>query len=142
MSTPGILLVFVFSYLPMAGIILAFKNFSAASGVFGSPWVGLANFAFLFTSGAAWRIIRNTVFLNFLFMVAAQVCSICVALLLNEIYERFVAKLYQSILFFPHFISFVLVGYFCRNTLSIPSSVRFARTGEIGPPCGAPSSVG
>ena len=121
MSLPGILVVFVFSYLPMIGIILAFKNFSAARGVFQSPWVGLANFTFLFTSGAAWRIIRNTVFLNFLFMVAAQGCSICVALLLNEIYERFVAKIYQSILFFPHFISFVLVGYFVYAFLNADS---------------------
>ena len=121
MVLPGVVVVLVFCYLPMIGIIMAFKNFNAAQGVFGSPWVGFANFKFLFTSGAAWRIIRNTVWLNFLFMLAAQVCSVGVALLLNEIYERFIAKIYQSILFFPHFISFVLVGYFTYAFLNADS---------------------
>jgi putative aldouronate transport system permease protein len=121
MALPGVLAVFIFAYLPMVGIVLAFKNFNAAQGVFGSPWVGLANFDFLFRSGAAWRIIRNTVVLNFLFMVAAQVCAVIVAMLINEIYERFIAKVFQSILFFPHFISFVLVGYFTYAFLNADS---------------------
>ena len=112
MALPGILIIAIFSYLPMPGIILAFKDYDFSNGVFGSRWVGLENFKFFFESGVAWRLIRNTVGLNLLFMVTVQICAVFTALLLNEIYEYRIAKVYQSILFFPHVISWVIVGYF------------------------------
>jgi len=112
MALPAVTVVFLISYMPMPGIILAFKNYKPGPGIWGSAWTGLKNFQFLFDSGIAWQIIRNTVFLNFLFIVAAQVCSLTMAALINEIYHKYVAKVFQSILFFPHFVSWVLVGYF------------------------------
>ena len=118
MAAPALAVITLFSYIPMAGIILAFKSYDFSKGVFGSEWVGFQNFYFFFQSGVAWRLIRNTVGLNLLFMVTIQVCGVLVALLLNEIYERRVAKLYQSIIFFPHFISWVIVGYFAYAALN------------------------
>lgn len=112
MALPGLLVVFVVSYMPMPGIILAFKDYKVIKGVWGSDWVGLKNFQFLFNSGIAWEIIRNTVVLNALFIVAAQVCSLTMSLLLNEVYHHYLSRIYQSILFFPHFVSWVLVGFF------------------------------
>jgi putative aldouronate transport system permease protein len=112
MALPAVAIVFVVSYMPMPGIILAFKDYKPATGIWGSKWVGFKNFEFLFNSGIAWQIIRNTLLLNFLFIVAAQVCSLTCAVLMNEIYHRYIAKVFQSILFFPHFVSWVLVGYF------------------------------
>jgi putative aldouronate transport system permease protein len=112
MALPGVVVLFVVSYLPMPGIILAFKNYKAATGIWGSEWVGLYNFGFLLNSGIAWQIIRNTLLLNTLFIVAAQVCSLTMAIMINEIYHRYISKIFQSILFFPHFVSWVLVGYF------------------------------
>lgn len=113
MALPGIIQVFIFSYLPMPGMILAFKNYRAAQGIWGSDWVGFKNFEFLFSTGDAWRIIFNTIFLNSLFLCFTIVLgSLFVAVLLHEIYDHYVTRYYQSILFFPHFISFVIVGYF------------------------------
>jgi putative aldouronate transport system permease protein len=112
MCVPALVVVFLVSYMPMPGIVLAFKNYRVAKGIWGSDWVGLNNFQFLLTSGIAWEIIRNTIVLNALFIVAAQVCSLIMSLLMNEVYHTYFAKIYQSILFFPHFVSWVLVGFF------------------------------
>jgi len=112
MALPCVLLVLVFNYVPMVGIILAFKDYNAHAGVFDSPWIGLDNFRFFFQSGVAWSLIWNTVFLNFLFIVSVTLISIVVSLLLNEIFHTKIAKLIQSVLFFPHFVSWIVVGYF------------------------------
>ncbi len=112
MALPGVIHLFVFSYLPMPGLVLAFKDYKFARGIWGSAWVGFKNFQFLFATGDAWRIIFNTLFLNTLFILTTLVGALTMAVLLHEIYHRYVAKVYQSILFFPHFISFVIVGYF------------------------------
>jgi putative aldouronate transport system permease protein len=112
MALPGLAVVFVVSYMPMPGVVLAFKNYRVIQGIWGSDWVGLKNFEFLYKSGIAWQIIRNTLVLNTLFIIAAQVCSITMSLMMNEVYSVYFAKVYQSILFFPHFVSWVLVGFF------------------------------
>ncbi len=112
MALPGVVVVFIVSYMPMPGIILAFKNYKPGPGIWGSEWTGLKNFQFLFNSGIAWQIIRNTLLLNFLFIIAAQVCSLTMSVMMNEIYQKHIAKVFQSVLFFPHFVSWVLVGYF------------------------------
>ena len=118
MALPCVAIVFVFNYIPMFGIFLSFKNYKFYEGVFGSAWVGIKNFEFFFKSGVAWRLIFNTVFLNMCFAFAVQLLGIIVALLLNEIYQLKIAKLYQSVFFFPHFISWVIVGYFAYAFLN------------------------
>jgi putative aldouronate transport system permease protein len=112
MASPGILLLLVFSYLPMFGIVIAFKNFRAVDGIFGSPWVGLKNFEFLFRSPALGRITSNTLLLNSLFIFTGTVAAIALALLLNEVRLKYAARAYQTVVFFPYFISWVIVGYF------------------------------
>jgi len=112
MALPGLIVVFIVSYMPMPGVVLAFKNYKVSKGIWGSDWVGLKNFQFLLNSGTAVEIIRNTVVLNLLFIVFGQVCALTMALLLNEVYHHYISKVFQSILFFPHFVSWVLVGFF------------------------------
>ncbi len=118
LALPGILFVLVFSYLPMYGLILAFKNFKYPLGIMGSPWVGLSNFRFLFLTDAAWRITRNTLFLNFLFIIAGFTVSILIALLLFGLSNKKTVKLYQSVLIFPRLLSWVVVGYMMYGLLN------------------------
>lgn len=109
MILPVILFTIVFSYLPMMGIILAFKRFNYTDGILGSPWAGWSNFKFLVSGGILWRITRNTVLYNIVFMVMDIVCQMAVAIMLNEIVQKWFKKLSQSLMFLPYFISFVLV---------------------------------
>ena len=112
MSLPALLLLFVFNYLPIPGIIIAFKNFKAAKGLFGSEFVGFKNFEFLFTSATAWRITSNTLILNSIFIVSGIAMSLGIALLLNEVRKPGLTRIYQSSVFFPYFVSWVIVGMF------------------------------
>lgn len=110
-TLPGIILILLFSYIPLAmGIVLPFKEIDYRLGIWKSPWVGLENFKFLFFSDAAWRITRNTIVFNFLFIVTVLVCSVICALFLYQVTKRWV-KTYQTILFFPYFISWVVASY-------------------------------
>jgi len=112
MSLPGIVLLFVFAYLPMIGIIIAFKDYRFNLGILGSEWVGFQNFRFLFGTDAAFRITRNTLLMNLLFISTITVCALAVAILMNEAYRSRMSKYYQTMLFFPYFISWVIVSYF------------------------------
>lgn len=118
MGAPGLLLLFVFVYLPMAGIVIAFTNYKFDKGVFGSDWVGLNNFKFLFATSDTLRVTWNTLFMNGLFIITGTVASIAVAILMNEVHTKLRARLYQSAMFFPYFISMVVVGYFVFAFLS------------------------
>lgn len=109
-TLPGVLYTLLFAYVPMIGIIIAFKKYRYDEGIFGSEWVGWSNFEFLFASSDAWRIIRNTIGYNLVYTITVTVSALLFALLLNEIRQRFV-KVYQTVLFLPYFISTVLVGY-------------------------------
>ena len=111
MAMPAILLVFVFSYLPMYGIVLAFKNFIPSKGILGSDWVGFQNFEFFFKSLDAWRITRNTIGLNVLFITSGLIICVGFALLLFEIRQRTTVKIFQTAMMLPNFLSWVVVGY-------------------------------
>ncbi|MGG4129249.1 ABC transporter permease subunit [Paenibacillus illinoisensis] len=111
MILPGIIYLFINNYLPMLGIIIAFKNVNFAKGIWGSDWVGLENFAYLFQTQDAWVITRNTLLYNGAFIVLGTILSIAVAVLLNEVRKRFVSRLYQSIILLPYLISMVIVAY-------------------------------
>lgn len=108
---PGIILLIVFAYIPMFGIIIAFKDYRNNLGIFGSKWVGLENFKFFFTSQDAWRIGRNTVGYGLLFIVIGIISAVFVAILLYEIKNRIALKFYQTSMILPHFLSWVIVGY-------------------------------
>lgn len=118
MILPVMIYVIIFNYLPMGGIIVAFKNFNYRDGILGSPWVGMANFKFLVQGGVLWRITRNTVLYNIAFMVVDMVCQIAVAVMLNEVRQKWFKKFSQSLMFLPYFISFVLVQSICYGIFS------------------------
>ena len=110
-ALPGALYLLINNYLPMTGLFLAFKNYSFAKGIWGSPWCGFKNFRFLFVSNDAWIITRNTICYNFLFIVLGTIVSVFFAIMLFELGESIRAKTYQSVLLFPHLISWVVSSY-------------------------------
>lgn len=118
MSAPGVLFLLVFAYLPMIGLVIAFKDYRFADGILGSAWVGLDNFRFLFGTDIAVRITRNTLLMNSLFIIVNTTGGLAVALLLNEVYHSRASKYYQTMLFFPFFISWVIVSYFVFGFLN------------------------
>jgi putative aldouronate transport system permease protein len=118
MALPGIVMLLVFAYLPMVGLVIAFKDYRFADGIWGSAWVGFDNFRFLFGTDTAWRITRNTLLMNSLFIMTSTVASLVIALLMNEVYHSSLSKFYQTMLFFPYFISWVIVSYFVFGFLN------------------------
>lgn len=119
MALPGIGFLFVFRYLPMAGIIIAFKKFRYDLGILASEWVGFKNFQFFFNSQDFWRITRNTVGLNALFITSGVIVSVALALMLREVSKRLHIKIYQTVFFFPHFLSWVVVSFMLFSFLNM-----------------------
>lgn len=111
LALPAILLIFVFSYIPMGGIFIAFKSINYEQGLFHSPWVGFENFKFFFTSSDAWLVVRNTLSYNLIFIVVGTFFSVVFAILLNEVLSTRLVKVYQTIFFFPYFFSWIIVAY-------------------------------
>lgn len=113
MALPMMVVVFVMSYIPMAGAVVAFKEYNYKDGIFGSPFIQpfWKNFEFLFKSPDTWRMIRNTVGYNLAFIVLTLVISVFIALMLNEIRSRKALKVYQTAMFIPYFLSWVVVSY-------------------------------
>lgn len=118
MCLPAIIFFFVFAYIPMPGLYLAFVRYNYSAGIFKSPFVGFDNFKFLVISGDLWRLTRNTILYNVAFIVFGNILQIFVALLLNEVANKWFKKVSQTFMFLPHFISYVLVGLFAYNLLS------------------------
>ena len=105
---PGIVYLLINNYLPMVGLQLAFKEYSLKRGIFGSKFVGLKNFEYLFKTRDAWIITRNTVCYNLVFIVLGTVFCIFVALLLSEVKGNGIIKLYQTVVLFPYLISIIV----------------------------------
>lgn len=118
MLTPAVLFFLLFAYVPMGGIVLAFKQYNYAGGVFGSPWNGLDNFKFFFESGDAWRVTRNTALYNIAFITVNNLLQIFAAILLFEVAGKWFRKITQTVLFLPYFISWVVVGAIAYNLFS------------------------
>jgi putative aldouronate transport system permease protein len=115
MLLPAFIHVLVFSYLPMAGSVLAFKQFRYNLGIFKSPWVGFDNFRFFFISGDALRVTMNTLLYNLVFIVVNNFLEISFAVILSEISGRYFKKITQSAMFLPYFISWVIAGVIVYN---------------------------
>lgn len=115
MLVPAVVYVVVFSYLPMAGIVLAFKNYRYADGMFGSPWVGFDNFKFLFVSNKIWQLTRNTLLYNIAFIIFGMIFEVGFAIILSEINNKFFKKIAQGFMFLPYFISWVVVSTIMLN---------------------------
>jgi putative aldouronate transport system permease protein len=119
MALPGIALLFAFNYMPMFGLIIAFKNMNFAKGFFRSDWSGFKNFEFFLRTPDAYLITRNTILFNLVFIVVGTVFAVMCALALHELRNRRMAKFYQSIMFLPYFLSWVVVSYLAFSFLSV-----------------------
>ncbi|QJD88281.1 sugar ABC transporter permease [Cohnella herbarum] len=123
MMIPGLAYLFVNNYIPMYGVILAFKNLNYVDGIWGSPWAGMDNFKFLFNSPDAYLITRNTVLYNVVFIIVNLILALSTALLINEIRDKVVARFYQSTFLLPHIISMVVVAYLVYSFLNTESGL-------------------
>lgn len=122
LTIPGIIWFFIFCYLPMAGSVLAFKDFKYRMGIFGSPWVGLKNFEFFFKSNDAVRIISNTIGYNLVFLFAGLVIAVTLALVLHSVGKNTV-KFGQSCMLLPYFVSWVIVGFIAMTLFDFESGI-------------------
>ena len=112
MTLPGLAYLLINNYLPMAGLVIAFKDVDFRKGLFGSDWIGFKNFEYLFASSDALQITRNTLLYNLVFIVLNIVIPVTLAVLINQLYSKFASKAYQTMMFFPYFMSWVVISYF------------------------------
>ncbi|MEK3850244.1 sugar ABC transporter permease [Paenibacillus peoriae] len=110
MALPAVVFFFIFNYLPIAGLVIAFKQYNYQDGIFGSPWVGLDNFRFFFISGKALLVTTNTFLYNIAFIIVNNILEIVLAIALVELSGKWFRKITQSMLFLPYFVSWVTVG--------------------------------
>lgn len=134
MTLPGIAFYLIFSYLPMFGLVIAFKAYDISKGVLGSKWNGLDNFNFFFTSGDVWKVTGNTLYLNFLFLLFTTLFGVCFAVMLNEIGNKIFKKITQSVMFFPYFISWIIVGVIAMGFFSTDTGIANNLLKAIGIP--------
>lgn len=111
MLLPGLIFLIMFSYLPMFGTVIAFKQINFQQGIFRSPWVGFNNFKFLFSTKDWIVITRNTLGYNIAWLLVGLVLSVALAIALSELTHKLSAKVFQSILILPYFLSWVIVAY-------------------------------
>lgn len=128
MTLPGLALLLAFHYLPMGGILIAFKDFSYSGGSLfknfaNSPWVGLKNFSFFIQTPDAFIITRNTILYNLAFIVLGTVVSVAMAIAFNELRSRRMAKLYQTTMLLPYFLSWIAVSYLFYGFLSVDTGI-------------------
>ena len=124
MVAPAAIWLLLLRYLPMGGIVLAFKDYkinprnpSFISNLLSSKWVGLKNFEYLFKTDSAWIMFRNTLGYNIVFIILGVIIPVAFAIMMNELTRKFVRKTYQTMMFFPYFLSWVVVSYFLNAFL-------------------------
>ncbi len=123
MILPALIFFVIFSYIPMVGVYYAFTNFDFEGGLFGSEFVGMQNFKFLYDSGVLWNLTKNTVLYNLAFILLGNALQLLCAIFLSELPGKWFRKLTQSIMFLPFFVSFVLVGAFVFNLFNSSNGV-------------------
>ena len=121
MMLPGLALILVFHYIPMLGIVMAFQNFKPAKGILGSKWVGMDNFVYMAKLPNMGSVLFNTVFIAVLKIILGMIVPIFVALMLNEVGNKGFKRTVQTVVYFPHFLSWVILGGVLMDVLS-PSS--------------------
>lgn len=121
LALPAFVWFLIFSYIPMFGLVIAFKKFDYRLGIFGSKWNGLDNFKYLFGTNDAIRIVRNTIAYNIAFIIVGTICAVTVAIILDNIRSRKAVKLYQTTMFLPYFVSWVVVAYIAQGLFEFKS---------------------
>lgn len=132
MCLPAVVFFIVFNYCPLPGVYIAFTNYNFRDGIFGSPFVGLKNFEFLIQSGELWKLTRNTLLYNVVFIVLGNVVQITLAVMLNEVRNKYFKKVSQTIMFLPYFISVVLIGAIAFNILNYDTGALNTLLRETG----------
>lgn len=138
LSIPTLIWYAVFSFLPMIGILIAFKDFRMMPGqgfissLISSEWVGLTNFEFLFKTPDAMVIIRNTICYNIIFIILGTVVPVALAIGITQLYNKKVAKSCQTAMFLPHFLSWVVVSYFVFSFLSYDKGIANQMLANMG----------
>lgn len=111
MMAPGLLYLLVNNYGPISGLFIAFKQIDYTKGIFGSPWVGLKNFTYLFKTNAAFQITRNTILYNLTFIIAGTITGVATGIMLSELRHRAETKFFQTVLLLPYLLSWVICAY-------------------------------
>lgn len=119
MILPGLIFVFIFSYMPMYGIVLAFKTYKVKSGIMFSAWCGMENFTRFFSRDIAWGVIGNTLFIGVTQLLITFPIPIILALLLNELHNKKFKKTVQSVIYLPHFVSWIIMYSLMFSLFSI-----------------------
>lgn len=119
MALPGLFYLLINNYLPMFGMVIAFKDINFSRGILQSDWVGFKNFEFLFKTSDAFIITRNTLLYNLSWIAIGTVAAIFVAIMLNEIKNKFFSSFYRSVILLPHFISIIIISYLVYAALSL-----------------------
>ncbi|WP_396125543.1 ABC transporter permease [Bacillus sp. Marseille-Q3570] len=118
MILPGLLYFLVFKYIPLGGIVIAFQDYSVYGGIFESPWVGLKHFQNLFEYPEFYTILKNTLLISLYQLIFGFPAPIILALFLNEVRKMFFKRTVQTVLYLPHFLSWVIVGGLVISFLS------------------------
>jgi putative aldouronate transport system permease protein len=118
MALPGLIYFFINNYLPMAGLVVAFKDYNFRLGIWNSHFIGFENFRFLFRTRDAFIITRNTILYNAGFIVLNTIFSVSIAVILNEIRSKFASRVYQTIILLPYLVSMIIVSYLTFSLLS------------------------
>lgn len=123
MLLPGIIVIFIFSYIPLYGLIMAFQKYNPSMG-FSSPWVGLDNFKFLFSQPNFVRTIWNTLYMSVFKLMGGILVPVVFSLLLNEIGNKFFKRFFQTLIYLPNFISWVILAGIFRDLLAVDGIVN------------------
>ncbi|OPH57811.1 protein lplB [Paenibacillus ferrarius] len=132
MLIPGLMFVIVFSYIPMAGIVMAFQKYIPTRGLFGSPFVGLRNFQYMFVYPDIGRIFFNTIYIAVMKITAGLFVPITIAILLNEMSKQWIKRTFQTLVYLPHFMSWVLLSGILIDVLSPSTGVLNQLLGLLG----------
>ncbi|SFB49671.1 putative aldouronate transport system permease protein [Cohnella sp. OV330] len=131
LALPGILLLFLMDYVPLYGLLIPFKDYKYNLGIWNSPWIGFDNFRFLFNGDILRRVLRNTLLYNLVFIALGTAVSVFFALLLREVGRKAV-KAYQTVLFIPYFISWVVAGFAFQALLNMDYGILNKALEAIG----------
>ena len=131
MALPALVYLFINNYLPLTGMVVAFKDFDYSKGIYGSDWAGFRNFLFLFKNSVAFIITRNTILYNVVFIIINTFLGILVAILLSEVTSKKALKVYQTVILLPYLFSIVIISYLVFAFLS--TDVGFINKGILEP---------
>lgn len=123
MLVPGVILTFIFSYIPLYGIIIAFEKYNVGMG-FSSPWVGLENFRYLFSQPTFTRTIWNTLFIAVWKLALGVIVPVTVAVLLNEMISDRLKRIYQTLIYIPNFLSWVIMAGVLMDILGSDGAIN------------------